>query len=85
MPYYVYLLECADGTYYCGYTSGLEERVYEHNHTDQGARYTKYRRPVKLVYAEEFQTKSAAMSKEYEIKGYTRRQKESLAGFYAAQ
>ena len=85
MPFYVYLVECSDGTYYCGYTKNLKERIHDHNHTKNGAWYTRHRRPVKLVYGEEFETKKSAMSREYEIKHFTRRDKENLAAYYKAQ
>ena len=78
MNYYVYIVECSDGTYYCGYTNKLEERVKEHNYSKTGAKYTKARRPVKLVYSERLSTKSKAMKREYEIKKLTRKQKKEL-------
>ncbi len=75
----VYVLECADGSLYTGYTTDLERRVAEHNAGD-GAKYTKPRTPVKLVYHEEYDSKSAAMSREYEIKQCSRTEKERLVG-----
>lgn len=74
---YTYLVECADKTLYCGWTNNLEKRVKAHN-AGTGARYTKPRRPVVLVYYEEFQTKEEAMRREASIKKLTRRQKEIL-------
>tara|TARA_Y100000310_G_scaffold343708_1_gene452636 strand:- start:4941 stop:5189 length:249 start_codon:yes stop_codon:yes gene_type:complete len=77
MPYFVYLVECRDKTYYCGYSSDLEKRVKTHNE-GKGAKYTKRRRPVKLVYSEDFETKSEAMKRELQIKSYSRKMKEDL-------
>ena len=75
----VYVLECDDGTLYTGYTTDLERRVAEHD-DGNGAKYTRPRTPVELVYHERFETRSAAMSREYEIKQLTRPQKEHLVG-----
>ena len=74
---YTYILECADGTYYCGWTNDLEKRLDSHN-AGKGGKYTRARLPVKLVYHEEFDTKEEAMSREWHIKQMTRAQKESL-------
>lgn len=74
---YVYMLECSDGSYYTGYTTDLSRRVEEHN-SGNGAKYTKSRTPVDLVYFEKHPSKSDAMSREYEIKQLSRSQKESL-------
>ena len=74
---YTYILECRDGTYYTGWTNDLEKRVKTHN-TGKGAKYTKSRRPVKLVYYEAFETKSEATKREYAIKQLTRSQKKEL-------
>jgi len=74
---YTYLLECADKTLYCGWTNNLEKRVKAHN-SGLGAKYTKPRRPVVLVYYEEFETKEEAMRREFAIKKLTRKEKESL-------
>lgn len=74
---YTYLLECADKTLYCGWTNDLEKRVKAHN-SGMGAKYTKPRRPVTLVYYEEFQTKEEAMRREVAIKKLTRKEKEQL-------
>lgn len=77
MPYYVYLLQCRDNTLYCGYTTDLERRVKTHNSGD-GAKYTKSRLPVELVYSEEYDTKSEALKRECAIKTLTREQKLAL-------
>ena len=74
---YTYLVECADKTLYCGWTNDLEKRVKAHN-AGNGARYTKTRRPVALVYYEDLQTKEEAMRREAAIKKLTRKQKELL-------
>jgi putative endonuclease len=77
--HYVYVLECVDGTLYTGYTTDVERRVAEHNAGD-GATYTRGRTPVEVVHVEAFDTKSAAMSREYGIKQLSRAEKERLVG-----
>ena len=82
--HYVYVLECADGSYYTGYTTDPERRVAEHD-AGEGAKYTRGRTPVELVHRERHETRSAAMSREYEIKQLDRAAKERLvAGGSAA-
>ena len=76
--FYVYIVECADKTLYCGYTNNLDYRIEEHNTGKNGAKYTKTRRPVRLVYSEKFETKSEAMKREYQIKQLSRIQKQEL-------
>lgn len=71
---YCYILRCADGTLYTGWTNRLEQRVNAHNR-GLGAKYTRSRRPVELVYAETFGSKEAAMSREAEIKQLSRAEK----------
>ena len=71
---YTYLLQCADGTLYCGWTNHLEKRVEAHN-AGKGAKYTKSRRPVILVYYEEYGTKSEALRREAAIKKLSRQEK----------
>jgi len=66
--YFVYMLECADGTLYTGIATDLERRLEEHNHSLKGAKYTRTRRPVKLIYTEEYSDRSTASKREYEIK-----------------
>jgi putative endonuclease len=78
MNYYVYIVECADGTYYTGSTNDVEKRVHKHNNLKTAAKYTKSRRPVKLVHQEQFQTKSEALKRENQIKQLTRTQKQNL-------
>lgn len=72
--YYVYILNCKDDTLYCGYTDDINKRLEVHN-SGKGAKYTKSRLPVKLVYKEEFDTKVEAMKREYAIKQLTRKEK----------
>ncbi|WP_026525196.1 MULTISPECIES: GIY-YIG nuclease family protein [unclassified Butyrivibrio] len=74
---YTYLVECADGTLYCGWTNDLERRMADHN-AGKGAKYTKPRLPVKLVYYEAFETKEEAMSREWHIKQLSRAEKMKL-------
>jgi putative endonuclease len=74
---YTYLLRCADGTFYCGWTNHLKERVRIHNE-GRGAKYTKGRRPVELVYYEEFATRQEAMKREWAIKRLSRKDKQLL-------
>lgn len=77
---FAYLLECADGTLYAGSTNDLEKRLREHNHSTNGARYTRARRPVILRHAEPFSTLSAARSREAEFKRMSRKEKLELVG-----
>ena len=66
--YYVYIVKCADDTLYTGIATELERRIVEHNESDKGAKYTRVRRPVSLVYSEEYLDRSSASKREYEIK-----------------
>lgn len=77
--HYVYILECSDGTYYTGYTNNLEKRMKAHQ-TGKGAKYTRGRTPVTLLFEKEFDTKSEAMKAEYEIKSLSRAEKADLIG-----
>lgn len=78
---FTYILECSDGTLYTGWTNDLERRVKAHN-AGKGAKYTKSRRPVKLVYFESFSTKQEAMRREWKIKQLKRQEKEiMITGF----
>ena len=76
---YTYILSCSDGTLYTGWTNNLEKRLKAHNE-GKGAKYTKTRRPVFLVYHEEFDTKEEAMKREYAIKKLSRAKKLALIG-----
>lgn len=77
MKHYTYILKCADNTYYTGWTLCLERRLKEHN-SGKGAKYTRCRTPVSLVYYEEYATKQEAMRREYAIKQLSRKEKEIL-------
>lgn len=77
-PWWVYILRCKDGTLYCGMTNNVERRLHEHNHSVRGARYTRTRRPVRLVYVEGPLTRHQAHNREDEIKTFTHREKEAL-------
>lgn len=74
---YTYLVECADGTLYCGWTNDIDKRMKAHNE-GKGAKYTRSRLPVRLVYFETFDTKEEAMSREYYIKRMSRDEKLKL-------
>ena len=76
--YYLYMLKCADNTLYTGITTDLTRRVEEHNHSPKGAKYTRVRRPVELVYSEAHENRSTASKREYLIKKKMTR-KEKLA------
>ena len=71
---YTYIVRCKDDTLYCGWTNNLEKRMASHN-AGTGAKYTRNRHPVELVYYEAFETKEEAMSREYAIKRLTRQEK----------
>ncbi len=75
--YYTYMVLCSDSSLYTGYTDDLVRRVRAHN-SGKGAKYTRSRRPVRLVYLEKFSTKQQAMQREYAIKQWPRRQKLQL-------
>jgi len=74
----VYILQCSDDTLYTGITTDIARREHEHNHTKRGAKYTRLRRPVKLVYSEECENRSSASKREYEIKHFSRKEKLQL-------
>ena len=76
---YTYIVRCRDNTFYTGWTTNIEKRIEVHN-SGKGAKYTKSRRPVELVYFEEFNTKVEAMRREYEINQMTRKKKEKFIG-----
>ena len=77
MTAYAYIVECADGTLYSGWTNDLEKRVAAHN-AGQGAKYTRSRRPVTLRYYEEFEDKSEALCRECALKKMSRAKKQAL-------
>ncbi len=80
---YVYLVKCADNTLYCGYTNNVEKRILAHNNA-KGAKYTKTRLPVELVYCEQCLGKGEALKREHQIKKLTREQKLKLCAEYLA-
>lgn len=77
MNNYTYIVRCKDGSFYTGWTNDLEKRIHAHNN-GTGAKYTKSRRPVELVYYEIFATKQEAMSREFRLKKLSREQKVKL-------
>jgi len=77
LGFYCYILQCADGTYYTGWTTDLARREKEHN-AGTGARYTSTRRPVKMVYWEELPDKISALKRERAIKALSRAKKTAL-------
>jgi putative endonuclease len=74
----VYILVCSDGSYYTGYTNDLEKRVKAHNCSKRGAKYTRAKRPVKVVWMREYTNKSQALKIEARIKNLTRVEKDNL-------
>jgi len=77
MPWHVYIIECKDGKLYTGITNNLERRIRAHN-SGNGGRFTKYRAPIKLQYAENCLSKSEALKREAQIKRMERSQKLTL-------
>lgn len=76
--YTLYILKCSDDTYYTGIAIDVEKRLSEHNSSDKGAKYTRYRRPVTLMYSETCRDKSSALKRELAIKRMKRTDKEVL-------
>lgn len=82
--WFIYMIRCSDMTLYTGITTDIERRVREHNHSDRlGAKYSKLRRPVYLVYREETENRSSALKREHHIKKMPKKMKEKLANVYA--
>lgn len=77
MPYYVYILLCKDGSYYTGHAKNVKHRIEQHK-KGQGARYTRMHEPAKIVYVEEFNSRSNAMKREREIKSFSHSKKQRL-------
>lgn len=75
--FYVYMIRCKDDSLYTGYTNNVQDRFRKHEE-GKGAKYTRGRGPLTLVYSEEFPTKEAAMSREYALKQLTKKEKHSL-------
>ena len=84
MKGYAYILKCADGTLYCGWTNDTEKRLKSHN-DGTASKYTRSRRPVEMVYIESFESKSEAMKREAALKKLTRQQKLELIEEYRQQ
>jgi len=76
--WFVYILSCHDNSLYTGITTDLKRRVIEHNETNKGARYTRARRPVKLVYSESAADRSAASKREAQLKSLPTHEKRAL-------
>jgi putative endonuclease len=76
--WYVYIVQCSDGSLYTGITVDLDRRLNEHNTSNKGAKYTRSRRPVQMVYSETHETRSLASKREYAIKQLTRKEKLNL-------
>jgi len=76
--WYIYFLRCNDNSLYAGITTDLTRRLHQHNNTKLGAKYTRARRPVELVYSEQAADKSAAAKREYHLKTLSKHQKEHL-------
>ncbi|HEX9666320.1 MAG TPA: GIY-YIG nuclease family protein [Thermodesulfobacteriota bacterium] len=77
MRFWVYILRCADGSYYTGHTDNLEKRLAEHFDSGYGG-YTSTRLPISLAFSEEFSTREEALACENQIKGWSRKKKEAL-------
>ena len=82
--HYIYILRCADGTLYTGYTTDLAAREAAHN-TGRGAKYTRSRRPVTLVYSERFRSLAKALRREYALKQLSRPDKDALIAAFSAR
>jgi|TARA_B100000035_G_scaffold146591_2_gene124886 putative endonuclease len=76
--WWVYIVECADGTYYTGITTDIQRRLNEHNYSFKSAKYTRSRRPVRLVYSEEASNRSEASKRECKIKKLSRQKKTKM-------
>lgn len=81
--FYVYILKCGDGSFYCGYTNDIEKRLEKHK-SGKGAKYTRSRLPLEIVYVENFDNKSDALKRECEIKKLSRIKKEKLVENYSS-
>ena len=76
--WYVYVLQCSDGSYYTGVTKDIKRRLNEHNNSKRGAKYTRTRRPVKLVYFSEYDSRSSAQKAEHAFKKLSRMRKAGI-------
>ena len=75
---WTYILECSDGSFYVGSTTDVDARLWEHNHTPDGADYTRRRRPVRLVWAGEFESAAEAFAFEKQVQGWSRQKRRAL-------
>ena len=75
--WFLYILECSDGTFYTGITKDIERRLKAHNE-GKGATFTRIRRPVKMIYSEILKSRTQALVREYAVKSLTRKKKEEL-------
>lgn len=78
MAFWVYLLRCIDGSYYTGHTDNLDKRVQEHHTGAIASCYTFKRRPIQLVFSQDFSTREEALASEQQIKGWSRKKKEAM-------
>jgi predicted GIY-YIG superfamily endonuclease len=78
MAFWVYILRCADNSYYTGHTDNLVKRIHEHHAGAIKGCYTINRRPLKLMFSQEFKTREEALACERQIKGWSRKKKEAL-------
>lgn len=81
VAYFVYIVKCVDGTLYTGIATDVAKRIVEHNASPRGAKYTRSRRPVTLLYSEEFPDRATASAAEYQIKKMPRAEKIRLTSF----
>ena len=77
-PWYLYVVRCSDETFYTGVTTNIARRINEHNTSHRGAKYTRTRRPVELVFWSDFESRATAQQAEYKFKKLTRAQKEKV-------
>jgi putative endonuclease len=84
MACYCYILQCADGSYYTGWSTDPEKRLHQHN-AGRGGKYTRSRLPVQIIYIEELPDRTSAMRREHSIKGMTRKKKKCLVSKYAEE
>ena len=78
MPFFAYILQCADNTFYIGSTNNVEKRVHTHNNLKSAAKYTKARRPVTLLYSEQVESYHEARAREAQLKRMSRKEKEEF-------
>ena len=76
--WFLYVLNCSDGTYYTGITTDVIRRLHEHNFTKKGAKYTRSRRPSKVVFCHEYESRSASAKAEYRFRRLSRQEKEKI-------